>query len=155
MQKHDRIQLALEGFTPPPGVDARYAAYFVLFNRAEYYEAHDVLEDLWLETEGPDHQFFKGLIQLAGAFVHLRKQATRPWHPKDGSRLAPASRLFELARRNLSPFGPTHHGLAVADPLALADRMIGAIARTGTNPWAADNPPRLEPLWPTSRTPLP
>ena len=30
------------------GHDVRYAGYFELFNRGKFYEAHDVLEDLWL-----------------------------------------------------------------------------------------------------------
>jgi hypothetical protein len=29
-------------------LDARYLGYFACFNEQQYYEAHDVLEDLWL-----------------------------------------------------------------------------------------------------------
>ena len=55
------------------GVDARFAGYFILFNEQKFYEAHDVLEDLWLpDRHGPNGHFYKGLIQLAGAFVHLQ-----------------------------------------------------------------------------------
>ena len=97
MLKHDRILALVKGLETPRGIDPRYAGYFVCFNRGDYYEAHDVLEDLWLEEHGPDRSYYQGLIQLAGALVHLRKQAERPWHPKDGARLRPAERLLRLA----------------------------------------------------------
>ncbi len=45
-----------------------YRAYFQCWNEQRYYEAHDVLEQLWLNTDTDDDEFFKGLIQAA---VHL------------------------------------------------------------------------------------
>ena len=72
-------------------LDAHYLGYFHCFNRGLFYEAHDVLEELWLpERTGPNGAFYKGLIQLAGAFVHLQK-----------NRLRPAAALFKLAATNL------------------------------------------------------
>ena len=127
----------------PAGPDPRYAAYFVCFHRADYYEAHDVLEDLWLETRGSDRAFYKGLIQLAGAFVHLRRQRERPWHPKDGRRTAPAARLLALAESNLRAFGPLHLGLDVPAVLELAAATRERIGPGGTNPWDPSLPPRL------------
>jgi len=55
----------------------------------------------------------KGLIQAAGAFVHLQKRFEHPSHAKHGRRLPPAVRLFRLAEKNLSTFMPRHHGLDV------------------------------------------
>jgi len=42
------------------------------FNRGEYFECHDALEDLWTGLRGPSRDFFQGLIQIAVAFQHLR-----------------------------------------------------------------------------------
>src|SRR5262249_26033089 len=65
-------------------LDAHYLGYFECFNQQLFYEAHDVLEELWLGHRGQANDlFFKGLIQLAGAFVHLQK-----------GRLQPAGALF-------------------------------------------------------------
>ena len=51
-------------------LEVHYLAYFECFNRQLYYEAHDVLEALWLvDKHTPNGAFYKGLIQLAGAFV--------------------------------------------------------------------------------------
>ena len=82
-------------------LDAHYLGYFDCFNRQLFYEAHDVLEDLWLaDRKGPDGDFYKGLIQLAGAFVHLQKY-----------RLQPSAALFRLARQNLENYPLQHHQL--------------------------------------------
>src|SRR2546423_3309564 len=86
-----------------------YRAYFQCWNDQRYYEAHDVLEQVWLKKDTADDDFFKGLIQAAGAFVHLQKNFEQPTHPKHGRRLGPAVRLFRLAEKNLSSFAPQHH----------------------------------------------
>src|SRR5690348_623260 len=49
-----------------------YRAFFKCWNEQHYYEAHDVLEQVWLKKKSADDHFFKGLIQAAGAFVHLQ-----------------------------------------------------------------------------------
>src|SRR6059036_1798073 len=85
-----------------------YRAFFQCWNEQRYYEAHDVLEQLWLKTKSPDADYFKGLIQAAGAFVHLQKRYQHPSHAKHSRRLSPAVRLFRLAEKNLSRFGPRH-----------------------------------------------
>src|ERR687886_1817623 len=81
-----------------------YRAFFSCWNEQRYYEAHDVLEQLWLNTDSGDADFFKGLIQAAGAFVHLQKNFEQPAHPKHRGRLQPAVRLFQLAEKNLEPY---------------------------------------------------
>ncbi|MBV9128707.1 MAG: DUF309 domain-containing protein, partial [Verrucomicrobia bacterium] len=102
MNKHDRIAafvdaLATGGDPAAAAADgdpARhpcFLGYRRLFDEARYYEAHDVLEHLWLGARGDrNFLFYKGLIQLAGAFVHLQKQHAAPAHPKHGRRLRPA-----------------------------------------------------------------
>ena len=65
--EHMRELLTRAGASGPKGP---YMAYFHFFNRQEFYEAHDVLESLWLtQRKGANNGFYKALIQLAGAFV--------------------------------------------------------------------------------------
>jgi len=40
------------------------------FNAARFYDAHEALEDLWRQQEGPDKAFLQGLVQLAVALHH-------------------------------------------------------------------------------------
>lgn len=122
-----------------------YRAYFRCWNDQRYYEAHDVLEHLWLNSETDDDNFFKGLIQAAGAFVHLQKNFEHPTHAKHSRRLRPAVRLFELAEKNLAPFGPRHHSLDVAALLdllcATREKIIASDFKI--NPWSPANAPKI------------
>lgn len=60
----------------------------VLWNFRLFFEMHELLETLWLGSSGKERDALKGLIQAAGAYVHLlrgkpepaRKLADRAWH---------------------------------------------------------------------------
>ena len=123
-----------------------YRAFFRCWNEQRYYEAHDVLEQLWLNTESADSDFFKGLIQAAGAFVHLQKRFEYPSHAKHSRRLPPAVRLFRLAQRNLANFAPWHHALDVAALCQLLSRYADAIVASDykINPWSPETAPKLK-----------
>ena len=59
--------------------DPHLVGYLRCFNTQQFYDAHEVLEALWItQRTGPDGDFFKGLIQFAGSFVHLQKRRLRP-----------------------------------------------------------------------------
>lgn len=95
-------------------VDPHYAGYFHCFNRQLFYEAHDVLEHIWLtDRHGANGAFYKGLIQLAGAFVHLQK-----------NRLRPAAALFKLARTNLEKYPDSHDQLNLLMVRALIENWL-------------------------------
>jgi predicted metal-dependent hydrolase len=116
--------------------DPRYLGFFECFNRKLHYEAHDVLEDLWLQTRGPLHNYYKGLIQLAGAFVLLKK-----------NRLDPATRLFRRCRGYLAPYSPTTEGLDVRELLGRVDAWIERLesSKYTESPYDPANPPALHP----------
>ena len=147
MKKSERISALVAGLGTDPRLALHpcYQGYFTCFNAQQYYEAHDVLEHLWLSARNENHHFFKGLIQLAGAFVHLQKQFLRPLHPKDGPRLRPAARLFKLARHNLETYTPRWLQLDVAAVIRLADTQTAAIIASDftVNPWAPESAPQL------------
>jgi predicted metal-dependent hydrolase len=146
MKKGDRIEALARELAAGDEDDIYFRGYFLLFNRQEYYQAHDLLEHIWLQTEGPEAAFYKGLIQLAGAFVHLQKQFRRPLHPTDGRRLHPAWRLFKLAKKNLKLFPSEYLGLKLDQILGLCDTQIAALEHSHfrTNPWNPDNAPTLQ-----------
>jgi len=154
MNKRERISQSLAEATGedvnPDQADVEkhpyYRAFFRCWDEQQYYEAHDVLEQLWLNTKSPDTDFFKGLIQAAGAFVHLQKRFEYPSHPKHSRRLRPAVRLFRLAQRNLANFAPWHHGLDVAALCQLLSQYADEIAASDykTNPWSPETAPTLK-----------
>lgn len=114
---------------------AHYLGYFECFNRELFYEAHDVLEELWLgQRSGPNHGFYKGLIQFAGAFVHLQKD-----------RLRPAKALFRLSQTYLGRYDSPHEQLDVTRVLRLADEWVALLEGAGfeRNPIKTQSPPKL------------
>jgi hypothetical protein len=50
--------------------DPRYLAGVLLFNAQDYFEAHEVWEDLWADSHGPERRFYQGLIQAAVGLCH-------------------------------------------------------------------------------------
>lgn len=88
---------------PLPDLPAAYLGYFERFNRGEFFEAHEVLEELWLDVRlAPEGDFYKGLIQFAGVFVHLER-----------GRRTPAAALCRRALVLLSAYRPRYERLDV------------------------------------------
>lgn len=113
------------------GLDPFYQGYFDCFNRGQFYEAHDILEQLWLkDRHGPNGAFYKGLIQLAGAFVHLQKE-----------RLRPSAALIKLAGANLGQYTGTHEHLVMPEVMALMEHWLALLERGDFQ----SNPLRSEP----------
>lgn len=134
-KKSPAIEALIAQFRGQP-LDAHYLGYFECFNRQLYFEAHDVLEELWLcDRHGPNGAFYKGLIQLAGAFVHLKK-----------NRLRPAAALFKLADANLQKYPPLHEQLSVVDVRELIRDWLGRLEAGNfeQNPLTPGNEPVLK-----------
>jgi len=102
-------------------LDPHYLGYFECFNQQLFFEAHEVLEELWLSQRGQDNDsFYKGLIQLAGAFVHVQKK-----------RRQPAVALFRLAEANLSKYRGVHLSLQLQEVRDLIRVWITRLERDG------------------------
>jgi predicted metal-dependent hydrolase len=116
-------------------LDPHYSGYFVLFNQQKFFEAHEVLEHIWLKDKhGPNGAFFKGLIQLAGAFVHLQKNRSQP-----------AAALFKLALANLEKYPQVHEHLNLQGTGELISQWLADLERTdfSSHPLTAANAPKL------------
>jgi predicted metal-dependent hydrolase len=44
-----------------------------LFNRCEFYDCHEVLEEVWTPTRQPERWFLQALIHFAVGFYHHRR----------------------------------------------------------------------------------
>ena len=100
---------------PPP---AALLAGIDEFNRGEYYECHDTLEELWMAEARPIRGLYQGILQIGVAFYHLqagRHRTTR----------------FLLGRGSgrLRPFVPTCMGVDVAHLLVGAERCLAEVER--------------------------
>ncbi len=83
-------------------VDERFKKGLELFNEGKFYECHEVIEGLWLETNGKYKDFYKGVIQAAVALHHLKR-----WN------LNGAKHLFRTSTRYLTKYKPCALGLNV------------------------------------------
>lgn len=82
-----------------------------LFNRGAFFEAHEVLEDVWRAAPKTEKRFLQGLIQVAVALHHHSK-----------GNLIGAQSLLARAAKNLATYpeqfggielGPLRHSLAL------------------------------------------
>ena len=81
--------------------DDRYLAGIRYFNECEFFEAHEVGEDLWQDFQGPSRGFYQGLIQVAVCLHHFGNGNIRG-----------AKKLYESSRyKYLEPYRPQHLGL--------------------------------------------
>ncbi|MDZ4817986.1 MAG: DUF309 domain-containing protein [Planctomycetota bacterium] len=70
------------------------------FNVCDFFEAHEVWEELWTEYRGPSRKYYQGLIQAAVGLHHFGNGNIRG-----------AKKLYVSTRAYLEPFAPHHLGL--------------------------------------------
>lgn len=63
------------------------------FNAGLFFETHETLEELWQQERGPVRDLYKGLIQVAVAYVHISR-----------NNHFGADRLFRTALAYLAPY---------------------------------------------------
>jgi predicted metal-dependent hydrolase len=133
--KSPRIDALLAQFEESRDFSRHYVGFFRCFNAQIYYEAHDVLEEVWLPIRGTAQaKYYQGLIQMAGAFVHLQK-----------GRLGPSARLFALALKNFESYPDRHEGVDLVAIRALCREYRQALIDSGetVNPWSPARAPQL------------
>lgn len=78
--------------------DPRFRAGADLFDRTEFFEAHEEWEALWHETRGEPRDFVQGLIQVTSAMHHLQignMKGARQLHDSGIGLLAPYGDAYE------------------------------------------------------------
>jgi predicted metal-dependent hydrolase len=101
--------MAYEGYHP------LYLRGVAHFNRGDFFESHEVWEDLWREESGRSRQFYKGLIQAAVALYHLT-------HGNQHG----AVKLLAGSQNYLEPYRSRYLGLDVDGFLAALGRCVAA-----------------------------
>jgi uncharacterized protein len=81
-------------------MDQRFFEGIQEFNRGRYFEAHDILEDLWQGYREPDRVFLQALIHSAVGLYHLENDNVKGAR----SQLSKACSKFE-------PYLPAHWGV--------------------------------------------
>jgi predicted metal-dependent hydrolase len=87
--------------------DPRYLEGIEHFNKCDFFEAHEVWEELWADTQGPSRRFYQGLIQVAVCLHHFGNGNIRG-----------AKKLYFGCRGYLEDYLPEYLGLDLAKLLA-------------------------------------
>ena len=95
----ERVFSQRASMTDSTDTTPHYRAGIELFNNCEFFEAHDVWEELWAEYRGPSRTFYQGLIQVAVALHHFCNGNVRG-----------AKKLYHSSRAYLDPYRPMHLG---------------------------------------------
>jgi predicted metal-dependent hydrolase len=90
------------------------------FNRGDWFECHETLEEMWIGTEGDARHFYQGVLQIAVALHH--------WH---GGNFGGAISLLTGGVGYLSRVPPVCRRIDVAEFIAQADRFREALTLLG------------------------
>ena len=118
----------------PDPYDPRYLQGIAHFNDREFYEAHELWEEVWMQSQGESRQFYQGLIQVAVCLHHFGNGNTR------GTR-----KLFHSSSRYLQPYRPWHLGIDLERLLADMQRCCAKVVADDESSSAARLEPGLAP----------
>lgn len=117
-RSHSKCFLEVRPLLPyfPRVNDERFHRGIAEFNRRYFFEAHDILEDLWHEYREDDRLFLQGLIQIAVGCHHLENRNFKG-----------AQSQFTKALSKLEPYLPNHQHILVEPLLKSVERCLEVI----------------------------
>lgn len=114
--------------------DPRYLEGIRLFNAREWFEAHEVWEELWRDDPSEARAFWQGLIMAAVSLEHWRRGNPRG-----------ACSQWLQGRERLLRFVPRHADLDVAAFIARMDALLAPVMARAPIEWKkADKVPRFD-----------
>ena len=94
-----------------------------LFNAGQFFDCHEVWEEVWKRSSGAEKLFYQGMIQAAVAILHAQRGNPRG-----------ARSTWDKARTKLEPLPAEHMGIALAELRAAVDAFINAAKEGGLAP---------------------
>jgi hypothetical protein len=113
-------------------LDPRYLRGIDHFNVGEYFEAHEVWEDFWIEVNDERKGFLHGLIQAAVTLHHARRGNA------NGARS-----LYRRMRANLELYRPDYLGLDVDNFLNRMEACCAGVFEDPPRPVAEERIPKI------------
>jgi len=128
------LTAALEAGCNRP-LSERAAEGLALMTRGEYFEAHEVLEQAWLESDAGQRSLHRALVQTCVIYLHLER-GNRPG----------AAKLLLRIHQWLDPLPDRCCGLDVATWKANLQALRQALDRASVDPAATLDPQLLLPI---------
>lgn len=101
---------------PPPALLQGIAQ----FNRGEFFEQHETLEEAWIEEDDPIRYLYQGILQIGVGFYHLLRGNPRG-----------AAGMWAKGVRLLESFPPQCRGVDVAGLIADTRRCMAELEAKG------------------------
>jgi uncharacterized protein len=110
-----QLESACEGELPELAQQA-----IVRFNSGEYYKQHDLLEELWMQTPGPERDLYQGILQVGVAYYQIGRSNPRG-----------ARKMLQRALQWLRKLPPTCQGVDVEDLRQNAQKVLDILSEEG------------------------
>lgn len=121
-----------------PLYDTRFLTGIVYFNACEFFEAHEIWEELWADSQGEARPFYQGLIQVAVCLHHFGNGNTRG-----------ARKLYHTSRAYLENFRPAYQGVDLEAFLSRLEECCREIVASSEEyPQIEINAETIPEIWP-------
>lgn len=91
-----------------------------LFNRGEYFEAHEALETAWKAETGPIRELYRGILQIAVTYLHITR-----------SNFDGAVKVYGRSQRWITPWPEVCRGIEVGRLRRDAEAVMAELHRLG------------------------
>ncbi len=95
---------------------------FILFNKGEYWKAHEALETAWRSDPGEIRHLYRGILQVGVAYFHIKRR-----------NYAGVMKLYHRSQRWLAPFPERCRGIEVGQLKADFETVIAEVRRLGSD----------------------
>ncbi|WP_088894334.1 DUF309 domain-containing protein [Leptolyngbya ohadii] len=86
------------------------------FNQGQFYDCHDTLEAIWMQSGEPEKTFYQGVLQIAVALYHLSNQNSRG-----------AMILLGEGMNRLRRYEPVYSGINVSSLIEESEDLLATL----------------------------
>ena len=105
------------------------------FNRGEYFQSHETLEDAWNEDQSAGRELYRAILQIAVAYLQIERGNYRG-----------AIKMFLRVRQWIDPLPDTCRGVDIAQLCADADNVHQVLVSLGQERMAEFDQALLRPI---------
>jgi uncharacterized protein len=104
-----------------------------LFNRGQYFEAHEALEAAWRAEPGPVRELYRGILQAGVVYLHITRR-----------NYAGAVKVHQRCQKWLRPWPETCRGIEVGQLRQDLEAVMTTLQKLGPHKIAEFDPAMLK-----------
>ena len=106
-----------------------------LFNEGKYFEAHEALEEAWLDEKGKIRDLYRGILQVGVAYLHITRGTYNG-----------AEKVYKRSQRWLKDWADVCRGIRVEELRRDSEEAINEAMRLGETRIGEFDLARLKPI---------